>query len=80
MIASAVDEQRLCPTQRALSSTFSNRGYERIGFVTTLYPVHKLLSVWLRSVRFSVPEESHQQPQGVEGAADSSTGQYGDLL
>jgi hypothetical protein len=67
MIPSAVDEQRLCPTQRALWNTFSNRDYERIGFVTTLYRVHKLLSVWLRSVRVSVPEETHQQRPGVEG-------------
>jgi hypothetical protein len=75
MIPSAADEQRLCPAQRALSSTFSNRGNERSGFVTTLYRVHKLLSVWLRSVWFSVPEETNQQRPGVEGVTDSSTGQ-----
>jgi hypothetical protein len=80
MTPSAADKQRPCPTQRALSSTFTNRGNERSGFVTTLYRVHKLLSVWLRSVRFSVLEETHQQQPGVEGATDSSTGQYGALL
>jgi hypothetical protein len=78
MIPSAADEQRLCPTQRALSSTFSNSGYERIGFVTTLYRVHKLLSGWLTSVRFS--EETNQQRPGVEGPTDSSIGQHRALL
>jgi hypothetical protein len=77
MTPSATDEQRLRPTQRALSSTFSNRGNERSGFLTTLYRVHKLLSVWLGSARFSVPEEADQQRPGVEGATDSSAGQYG---
>jgi hypothetical protein len=80
MILSAADEQRLCPTQRALSSSFSNRGNERSGFVTTLYRVHKLLSVWLRSVGFSVPEEADQQRPDVEGATDSSVVKYGALL
>jgi hypothetical protein len=80
MITSAVDEQRLCPTQRALSSTFSNRGYEGSVSVTTLYRVHQLLSVWLRSGRFSVPEETHQKRPGMEGATDSSTGHYWALL
>jgi hypothetical protein len=80
MTPTAADEQRLRPTQRALSSTFSNRGNERSGFVTTLNLVHKLLSVWLGSSRFSVPEEADQQRPGVEGAAESSTGQCKALL
>jgi hypothetical protein len=74
---SAGDEQRLRPTQRALSSTFSNRGNGRSGFVTTLYRVHKLLIIWLGSARFSVPEVVDQQRPGVEGATDSSVVQYG---
>jgi hypothetical protein len=79
-ISSAADEYRLWPTLRALSSTFSNRGYERIGLVTTLHQVLKLLSVWLSSVRFCLPEESNHQRRNVEGAWDSSIVQYGALL
>jgi hypothetical protein len=60
-------------------STCSNRGYERIGLVTTLYQVHKFLSVWLSSVRFCLLDETNQQRPGVEGATDSSIGQYGAL-
>jgi hypothetical protein len=79
MTSSAVDEHRLCPSQRSLLSTCNNRGYERIGIVTTLYQVHKFLSIWLSSVRFCVPEETNQQRPGMEGATDSSIGQYGAL-
>jgi hypothetical protein len=57
----AVDEHRLCPSQRSLLNAFSNGGYERIGLVTTLYQVHKFLSVWMSSVRFCVPDETNQQ-------------------
>jgi hypothetical protein len=78
-ISSAVDEHRLCPTLRSHLGTFSNRGYERIGVVRTLYQAHKFFSVWLSSVRFCVPEETNQQRSGMEGATDSSIGQYGAL-
>jgi hypothetical protein len=77
MTSSAVDEHRLCSSQRSLLSTCNNRGYERIGLVTTLYQVHKFLSVWLSSVRFCVSEETNQQRPGMEGDTDSSIGQYG---
>jgi hypothetical protein len=79
-ISSAAEEHGLCSTLRALLSTFSNTGYERTGFVTTLYQVHKFLSVWMRSVWFCVAEETNGQRPGVEDATDSSIGQYGALL
>jgi hypothetical protein len=79
MTSSAVDEHRRCPSQRSLISTCSNRGYERIGLVTTLYQVHKFFSVWLSSVRFCLPEDTNQQRPGMGGVTDSSIGQYGAL-
>jgi hypothetical protein len=79
MTSSAVGEHRLCPSLRSVLSTCNNRGYDRIGVVTTIYQVHKFLSVWLSSVRFCVPEETNQQRPGMEGATDSFIGQYGAL-
>jgi hypothetical protein len=72
MISSAADEYRLWPTLRSLLSALSNRGYERIGFVTSPYQVHKLLGVLLGSVRFCLPEESNHHRSIAEGASDYS--------
>jgi hypothetical protein len=72
MISSAADAYGLWPTLRSLLSAFRNRGFERIGFITTLYQVRKLLSVRLSSVRICVPEESNHHRPSVEGASDYS--------